>query len=401
MYLTHLSLTNFRAFTRLDMDVPRRLLLLEGDNAQGKTSLLEAVYYLATFTSFQAQNDRQLINFEASGEPLAVTRTVADYQRNGSSHRIETRVILDASGTNGSRLRKEILIDGVKRPVHEALGNFNAVIFLPHMTRIIEDGPEERRRYLNLALSQAVPGYALALSEYNQALSQRNALLKQLAERSGGDADQLSYWDELLAQRGAGLIYARIQAIEELEQQAARIHRRLTHSSEILRMVYQPAYDPLPKQEGQYALPIQTPAYRTGISRDQIQQGFMKKLMASRAEEIARGVTTIGPHRDEVRFLANGIDLGDFGSRGQVRTALLALKLAEVGWLKERTGQWPVLLLDEILAELDMQRRADLQEYLRECEQVLMTTTDLKLFSPEFVGASTVWKIQAGCVVES
>lgn len=401
MYLTHLSLTNFRAFTRLDMDVPRRLLLLEGDNAQGKTSLLEAVYYLATFTSFQAQNDRQLINFEASGEPLAVTRIVADYQRNGSSHRIETRVILDASGTNGSRLRKEILIDGVKRPVHEALGNFNAVIFLPHMTRIIEDGPEERRRYLNLALSQAVPGYALALSEYNQALSQRNALLKQLAERSGGDADQLSYWDELLAQRGAGLIYARIQAIEELEQQAARIHRRLTHSSEILRMVYQPAYDPLPKQEGQYALPIQTPAYRTGISRDQIQQGFMKKLMASRAEEIARGVTTIGPHRDEVRFLANGIDLGDFGSRGQVRTALLALKLAEVGWLKERTGQWPVLLLDEILAELDMQRRADLQEYLRECEQVLMTTTDLKLFSPEFVGASTVWKIQAGCVVES
>ena len=117
------------------------------------------------------------------------------------------------------------------------------------MTRIIEGGPEERRRYLNLALAQATPGYAQALSDYSQALTQRNALLKQLFER-GGDPDQLAYWDTLLADRGALIVHARIAAIQELEQLAARIHHRLTHSEEILRLVYQPAYDPLPAPAG-------------------------------------------------------------------------------------------------------------------------------------------------------
>ena len=401
MYLTRLSLTNFRAFTRLDMDVPRRLLLLVGDNAQGKTSVLEAVYYLATFTSLQAQADRQLINFLASSEAMAVTRLVAEFQRGERRHKMEVRLILDATAINGGRLRKEILVDGVKRPAHEAMGAFNAVIFLPQMTRIIEGGPDERRRYLNLALSQAVPGYALALSEYNQVVTQRNALLKQLAERGSGDNEQLGYWDDLLAQRGALLIHARIAAVEEMERQAARIHHRLTHSQEILRLVYQPSYDPLGRPEGQYSLPIQAQAYRNAFTREQIQKGFLARLAAVRQEEISRGVTTLGPHRDELRFLANGVDLGDFGSRGQVRTALLALKLAEVGWLHERTAQWPVLLLDEILAELDTQRRVDLQAYLRESEQVLMTTTDLKLFEPDFVEQSTLWNIKAGCVASA
>jgi DNA replication and repair protein RecF len=401
MHLTRLSLTNFRAFTRLDMDVPRRLLLLVGDNAQGKTSVLEAVYYLATFTSLQAQADRQLINFLASSEAMAVTRLVAEFQRGERRHKMEVRLILDATAVNGGRLRKEILVDGVKRPAHEAMGAFNAVIFLPQMTRIIEGGPDERRRYLNLALSQAVPGYALALSEYNQVLTQRNALLKQLAERGSGDNEQLGYWDDLLAQRGALLIHARIAAVEEMERQAARIHHRLTHSQEILRLVYQPSYDPLGRPEGQYSLPLQAQAYRNNFTREQIQKGFLARLAAVRQEEISRGVTTLGPHRDELRFLANGVDLGDFGSRGQVRTALLALKLAEVGWLHERTAQWPVLLLDEILAELDTQRRIDLQAYLRESEQVLMTTTDLKLFEPDFVEQSTLWNIKAGCVASA
>lgn len=398
MYLTHLSLTNFRAFTRLDLDIPRRLLLLVGDNAQGKTSLLEAVDYLATFDSFQAAHDRQLINFVATSETQAVTRIVADFVRGTGKHRLEVRLIQEPSGSNGTRLRREVHVDGVKRTIHEALGAFNAVIFLPQMTRILEDGPEERRRYLNLSLSQVIPGYSLALSEYAQALTQRNALLKQLAER-GGDPDLLGYWDEILAKHGAVIIHARITAVEELERLAARIHHRLTNSAEILRLVYQPAYDPLPKQQNQYALPIQSQAYRTGISLEQIQKGFVKRLAALRSEEITRGVTTIGPHRDEMRFLGNGIDLGDFGSRGQVRTTLLALKLAEVQWIKERSGQWPVLLLDETLAELDDRRRLDLQETLRGCEQVMMTTTDMKLFSEDFVRDSTVWQIHAGMVV--
>lgn len=401
MYLTHLSLTNFRAFTRLDMEVPRRTLMLVGDNAQGKTSILEAIYYLATYTSFHARNDRQLINFLASREPLAVTRLVADYRSSGAagekSQRLEVRLIQESSGNGGNRLRKEILLDGVKRTMHQAMGAFTAVIFLPQMTRIVEGGPEERRRYLNLSLAQTVPGYSQALSEYMQALSQRNALLKQLAER-GGDPDQLAYWDTLLTDRGARIIFERIAAVQELEQLAARIHHQLTGSHEILRLVYQPAYDPVSRPEGQYALPMQAPVNRSGFSQDRIRQGFMQRLAELRREEIARGITTIGPHRDEMRLLSNGIDLGDFGSRGQVRTALLALKLAEVTWIKNRTGDWPVLLLDEILAELDMQRRADLQRYLLEYEQTMLTTTDLSLFDPNFIEQGAVWQVEQGFV---
>src|SRR5271157_3200354 len=400
MYLTHLSLTNFRTFTRLDIDLPRRILLLVGANAQGKTSLLEAVYYLATFSSFQAQYDRQLVSFLAGSESLAVARLVANYQRDERAHRLEARLIQESSGNGNVRFRKEILLDGVKKSPVEAIGHFNAVIFLPQMTRVFENGPEERRRYLNLAISQAMPGYAQALNEYNQALTQRNALLKQLAER-GGDASQLCYWDEILSQRGAIIIQGRIKAIQEIEKLAARIHHQLTHTQEVLRIIYQPAYDPLLPPEGQYSLQLQTTILRNNFTINQIQQGFLERLTAIRNEEIARGVTTCGPHRDEMRFLSNGIDLSDYGSRGQIRTVLLALKLAEVNWLKEKTGQWPVLLLDEILVELDTQRRADLLEYLGDCEQALLTTTDLKLFSDEFVQQSAIWEVAGGRVREA
>lgn len=396
MHLRHLSLTNFRAFSRLDMEVPRHILLLVGDNAQGKTTLLEAVYYLAAFTSFHASHDRQLINFMAEEENLPFARLVADFERGGKIHRLEIRLIQDAVGANGSRLRKEILMDGVKRTMQEAMGSFNAVLFLPQMTQILEGGPEERRRYLNLTLSQIVPGYAQALTEYVQVLSQRNALLKQLAER-GGDADQLTYWDTLLAQRGAFLIQARIRALGELERLSARIHDHLTEGKEVLRFVYRPGYDPAATRN-QYSLPIETSIDRGTFSLEQIRDGFLSRLHELRGEEIQRGVTTIGPHRDEVRFTANSVDLGDFGSRGQVRTALMALKLAEVAWMREKIGEWPVLLLDETLAELDVQRRADLLEALGECDQALLTTTDLKLFSEAFVRRCTVWQVQAGCV---
>ena len=398
MYLKHLSLTNFRSFARLDIDLPRRTVLLVGSNAQGKTTVLEAIYFLAAFTSFQTNTDRQLINFHAAREPLVVTRLVAEYQRGKAKHRLEVRLILEPIGVlNGQRLRKEILLDGVKKQMGDVIGHFNAVIFLPQMSAIIEDGPEERRRYLNLAISQANPAYARTLSEYTQALSQRNALLKILNER-GGDANQLQVWDETLARSGAQIIQWRIQAVHEIETLASRVHHELTHGSEVLRLDYEPAYDPLPKPDGQIGLKLDVQVDRSGLKLDEIQNGFQEKLEQLRSEEIARGMTTIGPHRDEMRFLANGIDLGDYGSRGQIRTTLLALKLAEVEWMKQRTGEWPVILLDEVMAELDLQRRADLLKYVDKSEQVLFTTTDLNLFTPEFVSSAELWKVQDGSV---
>jgi DNA replication and repair protein RecF len=294
-------------------------------------------------------------------------------------------------------LRKEALLDGVKRPASEVIGHFNAVIFAPQMSQIIEGAPEERRRYLNLALAQSVPAYARVLSEYNQALTQRNALLKALYER-GGNGDQLEVWDDALSRLGSQIILWRIEAIQRMEYLASRVHNELTHGTEILRLVYEPAFDPLPKPSGQLGLKLDTAVDRSGFELDEILNGFRERLRELRNEEIARGVTTIGPHRDELRFLANDFDLGDYGSRGQIRTALLSLKLAEVNWMKERTGEWPVILLDEVMAELDIRRRADLLKYVGESEQVLFTTTDLNLFAPEFVENAEVWKVESGRV---
>ncbi|MDQ2691920.1 MAG: DNA replication/repair protein RecF [Chloroflexota bacterium] len=410
MYLKRLSLTNFRKFTRLDVDIPRRVVLLVGANAQGKTSVLEAIYFLAAFTSFQTHADRQIVNFdEAKNNALTVTRLVAEYQRSKSKHRLEVRLILEPVGVlNNQRLRKEILLDGVKRPANEAIGHFNAVIFVPQMSQIVEGAPEDRRRYLNLALAQSTPAYARILSEYNQVLTQRNALLKMLGERGGNSdrrstplsssADQLEVWDDALARLGAQIILWRIEAIQQIERLASRVHHALTRGAEILRLSYEPAFDPLPKPNGQLGLKMDLVVDRSRLELNEIRDGFRASLSALRSTEIGRGVTTIGPHRDEIRFLANDIDLGYYGSRGQVRTALLSLKLAEVNWMKDRTGEWPVILLDEVMAELDAQRRADLMQYIGETEQVLFTTADLNVFTPEFTGKADVWQIENGSV---
>ena len=413
MLLTHLSLTNFRIFTRLDIDIPGGPVLLVGGNAQGKTSLLESIYYLATFTSFHATQDRQLISFFTAREPLVVTRITADFQYNaektagqtikGAAHRLEIRLISERDLAGEARLRKEILLDGVARKVGEAIGAFNAVLFLPHMLRIVEGTPEERRRFLNLTLGQVMPRYSADLAEYQRLLAQRNALLKLLNER-GGDSGQLTYWNTQLADVGARIIHARIHAIRELERLAARLHHELTRGQEILRLDYQPSYDPMPGIQpialGQYALPIDAPVDRSGQSIEKIRKGFIDRLEQSRSEEIQRGITTVGPHRDELRFVGNGIDLGVFGSRGQGRTAVLAFKLAEVIWMKQKSGQMPMLLLDEVLAELDPTRRSDLIQRVLESEQALMTTTDLDSFPAECVSIARVWQISAGQVFQ-
>lgn len=408
MYLTHLSLTNFRNFSRLDIDIPRGPVVLLGANAQGKTSLLEAIYFLATFISFHASNDRQLINLSAGRDSLAVARIVAGFCRtdplerasHSKTHHLEVRVIQEESAGNGaSRVRKEVIIDGSKRKLNEAVGVFNAVLFLPQMLRIVEGSPDDRRRYLNLLMAQALPHFSETLADYNQTLTQRNALLKQLSER-GSDplsaAGQLTYWDQQLAHKGAEIMHARIQVLRDLERLASRLHHELTHGQEVLRLVYQPSFEPLPARPGQFTLRLETSVDRSGLSLEKIGAAFQEQLERARAEEIARGITTLGPHRDEVRLLANQMDLGIYGSRGQARTAVLALKLAEVIWLKERTQEWPVLLLDEVLAELDPLRRGDLLTRLMETEQALMTTTDLDSFSAEFLRGARIWNIQAG-----
>lgn len=401
MYLTWLALTNFRIFSRLDMQLPKRVILLSGANAQGKTTILEAIAYLANFSSFTASSDRQLLNFNLSPQPQLVGRLVGEFQKEGKNHALEVRFIQEYNGNpSAPRFRKEVLLDGVKKHLGELYGQFNAVTFLPQMIRIIEGSPSDRRQYLDEILSQVEPGYARHLADYNKALTQRNALLKMLGEQ-GGDVRQLEAWDGLISQHGAPIMHARIQALKELEALALPIHQQLTRQIEVLRFAYQPAYEPLPAPKGQFSLPVQSPLDRSAISTEELDEGFHKAIHASYRQDINRGMTTLGPHRDEFRFLSNRIDLGDYGSRGQARTALLSLKFAEVQWMHAKTGEWPVLLLDEIMAELDPQRRLDLLKVLNEVEQAFLTSTDPELFSEEFRSRHEIWRLQDGIVFQT
>jgi len=395
MFLTHLSLTDFRIFSRFDQAVPLNSLILVGDNAQGKTSLLEAVYYLSTLDSFQASNSLDLINFSALQNDLAVCRIVADFRKKDTDHHLEIRIIKDTNSNGNNIIRKEVLLDGSQQKINSVIGTFNAVLFLPHMLQIVTGAPQLRRHYLNLTLAQVDPTYTESISEYNKTLAQRNALLKQLNERSG-DVDQLSYWDEKITQAGAYIIHARIQAIKDIGYIAASIHQELTRGDEILRLNYLPSFDPAASPPGQIELPLENALDRSGVELKDIQDGYREKLLSNRSEDIYRGVTSRGPHRDEMRYLSNGIDLGNFGSRGQLRTAMLAIKLAEENWLNEKNGDCPVLLLDEVLAELDDTRRQDLLDRLAKAEQSLLTTTDLNLFSDDFKRSATQWEIKNG-----
>lgn len=398
MYLNHLSLTNFRIFSRFDQDLPTKGLILVGDNAQGKTSLLEAVYFLSTLDSFQASQTAEMINFFALQEDLAVGRIVADFHKKGGNHHLEIRLIRESLSNGNHSTRKEVLLDGSQIKINDAIGQFNAVLFLPQMLQILTGSPQRRRHYLDLTLSQVYTRYRESLTEYNKALAQRNALLKQLNERAG-DPEQLSYWDEKITLAGAAIIFGRIQAIHELDFLGATIHQELTRGDEILRLKYLPSYEPLESPPGQMPMPLESAADRSSLTLPEIQDGYREKIIARRSEDINRGTTSLGPHRDELRFLSNGIDLGNYGSRGQLRTTLLSLKLAEVNWLKEKNGDWPVLLLDEVLAELDDTRRQDLLDRLADSEQALLTTTDLGLFSDEFRNSAGLWEIRKGELV--
>jgi DNA replication and repair protein RecF len=369
-----------------------------GKNAQGKTSMLEAVHLLSLLTSPIAGHDRQMIRFLALEDEIPVGRLVAAVERAGKMHRIEVRLIIGGSGNGSTRLRKEVIIDGSKRKLLDAVGYFNSVIFLPQMMRIIEDGPDERRKYLDRTLSQAFPGYVRALSAYNQGITRRNALLKQIFEQDGS-RDQLMYWDELIVEHGAVIINTRVNAVRALSKYMQPQHEKLTRGSEQIMLSYMPSVA-LSEESGEQKDLGFTAEDAEDISVDGIKEIFLRQLKDQQNEELRRGVTTIGPHRDELRFVANNIDLGIYGSRGQIRTAVMALKLAEVYWLQAQTGETPVLLLDETLAELDQQRRQDLLGVLEQNSQSILTTTDLGLFDSAFIEKCRVWHLLDGEIKE-
>ena len=396
MIIRHLSLTNVRLYARLELDLAGGLTIIQGDNAQGKTSLLEAVYFLATSHSPHTSADRQIIRWGAEEDapyPYAVLK--ADLQRHDGAHVLEIGI----QRMDHNRLKKEIRIDHATKRGIDLVGQLAVVLFLPADVELVSGAPALRRDYLDAALSQVDADYVRALDQYNRALTQRNALLRQAQERTI-DPDELEIWNDQLVPSGVEVALRRREAVAQLTQLSMPIHRELSGAREYLQILYQPNFDPATPPELTYQLELDASRPPNGLSRRDLQTAFRTALANRRHEEAARGVTLVGPHRDDLRFVANGIDLGDFGSRGQQRTAILALKLAEVTWIRERIGEEPVLLLDEVLAELDPRRRQSLLIHIGASHQTIVTTTDINRFDQDFVQRAHIYNVSGGIVTK-
>ena len=396
MQIDHLSLTNFRNYARLEFSLPAdKPIVLCGDNAQGKTSALEAIYYLATSQSPYTASDRQLIHWRTQNDPIPFARLSAELgNKNSRYHKLDVTLMLDM--TSGvPRFKKSVKLNNVDKRVMDVVGLLNVVLFVPRDLSLVEGAPNNRRRFMNTTLTQVNLNYLLALNEYERLLPQRNALLKRIAERRASPAE-LEFWDEELASRGAVIVAGRQKFLRELEIRAQDTHHALTGGRETLSLKYLPSIMPTAADGRQLSFDVLGLDLNRQLTAEQVKPQFLQDLLEKQRESIQRGITLSGPHRDELRLFINEHDCGLYGSRGQARTAVMALKFAELQWMRDQIGEYPIFLLDEVVAELDSKRRAFLLERLDGQAQTLVTTTELDIFAPAFLGLARIFKVVNG-----
>ena len=390
MYLENLRLTNFRNYPSLDLALGPGPLVLWGDNAQGKSNLLEAIFLLATTKSIRTGSDRELVRWEALNDPFAVARIVGEVRRGGDSIRLEVALAPDPSyqgaaypATPIASYRKLTRINGVPRRASDVVGQLNVVIFSPLDVDLIAGPPSLRRRYIDLTSSQVDRPYLRALQRYGRVLTQRNHLLRLIREGKG-KREELSFWDRQLVDEGSYIHMQRRTMIQELAGLAGAIYSELTGGTESFELIYIPNPSGLAREGGE------------SEDLDVIKEVFRNHLALSLDREVAQGVTVVGPHRDDLQFLVDARDMGLYGSRGQQRTIAAALKLAEANFMLRKTGENPVLLLDDILSELDALRRQQVMEAALSNQQTILTTTDLDRVDPGFLSRATVLKVEGG-----
>lgn len=403
MFLHRLRLTHFRNYRHLDLAFETPWTLLQGSNAQGKTNLLEAIFMLATSKAIHATQEREIVGWQAQEEPIPYCRISGDVQIDG--RRLELEIILTPR-EDGLNYTKQIKINGAPKRAMDMVGLLRAVLFLPEDIKLVDGGPTERRRYLDIALCQIDRGYCQALSSFQRILLQRNNLLKRLREQevspaSPGVEAQLAFWDEKLAQQGARVMARRHNFLLELEAIAAERHAMLSSGREHLTLHYLPSFNPGLLTDQEFTLWRQgllTEALRSRLDEEQVQAAYLQKLAMRRARELTAGATLYGPHRDDLRILVNDRDLRIYGSRGQQRSAALSLKLAEVRMMAQVGGSAPLLLLDDVMSELDAERRAMLLAAVEDAPQVIVTTTDWEDFTPEFRRRARCFRVCSGIV---
>jgi DNA replication and repair protein RecF len=391
MYLSHLSLSNFRNYEQLTLSLSPGLFIYYGENAQGKTNLLEAVGMLATVNSFHASSDREVVNWHA---PDHIARLEGTVKRREDDVHVEIAIFdptPPAIPTNGttpaptvelptSTQRKRLKINSIPRRTIDVIGQMKVVLFAPLDLHLVDGSPEERRRFLDRALCQIKPRYCQAIVKYRKIVTQRSALLKRIRENLE-DPRMLDFIDEQMTQLASQIIYERQRMIEIINQQVDPLQTAISGGREHLRVIYRPSFKV-------------DPAWNILEAQQQYQQ----QLRNSRKKEIHQGVCLLGPHRDDLEFVINGINVLTYGSRGQQRTAALSTKLAELNYMRLSTGDEPVLLLDDVFSELDHWRREYLLQQVMQHEQVLLTTTDLDSFPREIVQKAHISRIEHGAV---
>src|SRR6185436_15167523 len=359
-----------------------------GPNAAGKTTILEALFYLATTRSPRAGTARELVRWDAAGDigvpPFA--RLFCDVQRVDGKVRLEV-VVQRRADDEGQLLGTSITTVRIDRKAVRALdlvGNLRVVLFTPADLALITGAPSERRRYLDVTLSQLDGRYVRTLSHYQKVVQQRNSLLRAWRERrrpQRGAADELAFWDRELSLAGAYVLRERMAAVAELNTLIGPIFCQVTAGPRPLIATYQSSVATL----------AGTPDERT------IESAFVAHLERIRDDEIGRGQTLIGPHRDDLMLTMDGMSIGTYGSRGQQRSATLALKLGEAELMRVRAGDAPVLLLDDLLSELDAERRTHLLAVIgRPDQQTLLTATGLEDFDAAFLAPPGKVRVEAG-----
>jgi DNA replication and repair protein RecF len=376
LYLTHLSLRHFRNYGEQQIDFAAAKTILVGENAQGKSNLLEAVELLATLKSHRTSRDRDLVQQD---QPVA--QISASVRRELGL--ADLSLVLRQAGRrtailNGEKLRRQL----------DFLGTLNAVQFSSLDLDLVRGGPGERRDWLDTLLIQLEPIYAHILSQYNQVLKQRNALIKQSYGDDSGesgpaiDATEFALWDAQLAALGTRVIRRRARAIARLAPIAHQWHQAISGQREDLQIHYQPN---VPLIEDDPAV---------------IQGSFLEKIQQRAIAEQHQRTTLVGPHRDDIEFAINDTPSRQYGSQGQQRTLVLALKLAELHLIDEVIGEPPLLLLDDVLAELDLSRQNQLLEAIQDRFQTIITTTHLGAFGSQWMTSSQILTVEAGRIVD-
>lgn len=357
MIIKSLELADFRNYESLNISFDEGTNILYGDNAQGKTNILEAIYVSATTKSHKGSKDKEIINFQ---KEEAHIRTYI--QKDGLEQRVDMHLRKNKS--------KGIAVDGNKlKKAADLLGLLNVVFFSPEDLSIIKNGPMERRRFADLELCQLDNFYLYNLNNYNKIINQRNKLLKDMSYNPGLK-ETLNIWDSQLVSYGSKIIERRKIFAEQLSEIIKEIHLKLSGGKEEILIQYEP---------------------------DVCISDFEKKMKNSQERDIRTKMTSVGPHRDDFSFIVNGIDIRKYGSQGQQRTAALSLKLSEIELVKKITKDTPVLLLDDVLSELDSNRQNYLLNSIGDI-QTIITCTGLDEFINNRFEINKVFRVENGKV---